>query len=138
MAAAIALFRAAGLLETSSAPERAMVSSSTATEHATSSSSTATEHARRWQMAPPIGAKRDGCDEEDDPDGQKSNKRLKQTPPSTPVPRCQQCRRVSFDPVWLCVEDTERNILKPGTFRVCRVCSAFLTGLDMLHAVEGE
>ena len=126
-AAAKALLSAAGLLK-----------KSTAAEHATSSSSTATEHARLWQMVPSIEAKRDGCDEEDDPDGQKSNKRLKPTPPSTPVPRCQHCGRVSFDLVNRSCEDKERNILKPGTFRVCRLCSAFFMGLDMLQAVGAE
>ena len=135
MAAADALLRAVGFFEKSTATKHATSSSSTAPEHATSSSSTATERARLWQMVPSIEAKRDGCDEEDDPDGQKSNKRLKPTPPSTPVPRCQHCGRVSFDLVNRSCEDTERNILKPGTFRVCRLCSAFFMGLDMLQAV---
>ena len=107
----------------------------TATEHTTSAASTATKHARRCQMAPPIGRKRSGCDNEDEPDSQKSSKRLKPTPPSTPVPRCQHCGRVSFDVVKRTCKDTERNILKPGTLRVCRLCNAFFVGLDMLQAV---
>ena len=107
----------------------------TATEHTTSAASTATKHARRCQMAPPTGAKRDGCDERDDPDGQKSSKRLKPTPPSLPVPRCQHCGRVCFDLVNRTCEDTDRNILKSGMFRVCRLCSAFFMGLDMLQIV---